>query len=226
MPPDEDRPASPLSVLLGAQGRDATGIVFVSTSDHRQVRIALDAGRIIHVGFGYRRGRIAAQFAASVTGVSATFSPGQVDLVDDDLPPERTLLASLAPMLSGGARRAANEETRDEHPSAPAGAATPAEHPPKPESDATLDEHRAEPAKQTTPRPTLPAAPRAIDRKQIAQIRSVLVEYVGPMAQVLVAEQLATGVQDLDTMIDRLAEQIGSARSAQAFRDAVRKQRR
>jgi hypothetical protein len=200
MPPDEDRPASPLSVLLGAQGRDATGIVFVSTSDHRQVRIALDSGRIVHVGFGYRRGRSAAQFAASANGVSATFSPGQVELVDDDLPPERALLASLVPMLSGGARGAVSEETPNEHPPAP--------------------------ASEPTRPPTKPAAPRSIDRARIAQIRSVLIEYVGPIAEVLIDEQLAAGVHDLDTLVERLAEQIGSARPAQAFRDAISKRRR
>src|SRR5258706_15111249 len=137
MPLDKDSQASPLSVLLGAQSREGTGIVFVSTSDHRQVRIALDAGRIVYVGFGFRRGRIAAQFAASATAVSATFSPGQVELVDNDLPPERALLAELAPMLAGGARGGFGEPPADQPPPVPATGPTTVQRAPAPASGVT-----------------------------------------------------------------------------------------
>jgi hypothetical protein len=56
---------------------------------------------------------------------------------------------------------------------------------------------------------------------QLSRIKSILVEYVGPMAGLLVDEKLAGGVANLDALVERLAPEIGDAQDAQAFREAV-----
>src|SRR3974390_2274971 len=100
-----DRPKavkmSPLELLLRVQSRDSTGQLFVVTFDGRQIRIGLEAGRIVHVGYGPRRGKAAAELAASAVAKSATFRPGSEVMRDDDLPNDRILLGVLSKMLSG-----------------------------------------------------------------------------------------------------------------------------
>ena len=56
---------------------------------------------------------------------------------------------------------------------------------------------------------------------QISRVKNILVEYVGPMASLLVDEKLASGVANLDALVERLAPEIGDAKDAQKFREAV-----
>ena len=56
---------------------------------------------------------------------------------------------------------------------------------------------------------------------QISRVKSILIEYVGPMASLLVDEKLAGGVANLDALVERLAPEIGDAKDAQKFREAV-----
>ena len=56
---------------------------------------------------------------------------------------------------------------------------------------------------------------------QISRVKSILVEYVGPMAGLLVDEKLASGVANLDALVERIAPEIGDARDAQRFREAI-----
>jgi hypothetical protein len=61
----------------------------------------------------------------------------------------------------------------------------------------------------------------SIPAAQISRIKSLLVEYVGPMAGLLVDEKLAGGAANLDALVERLAPEIGDAKDAQRFREAV-----
>src|SRR5882757_781753 len=92
---------SPLELLLRVQSRDSTGQLFVVTFDGRQIRIGLDEGRIVHVGYGPRRGKAAAELASKAVAKSATFRVDPDVLRDEDLPSERALLSLLSQMLSG-----------------------------------------------------------------------------------------------------------------------------
>jgi hypothetical protein len=60
-----------------------------------------------------------------------------------------------------------------------------------------------------------------IPTAQISRLKAILVEYVGPMAGLLVEEKLASGVPNLDALVERLAPEIGNAKDAQKFREAV-----
>src|SRR2546427_9870952 len=86
---------SPLELLLRVQSRDSTGQMFVVTYDGRQIRIGIEAGRIVHVGYGPRRGKAAAELASNAVAKSATFRVDPEVLRDDDLPNERALLGLL-----------------------------------------------------------------------------------------------------------------------------------
>src|SRR5215470_16223536 len=92
---------SPLELLLRVQSRDSTGQLYVVTYDGRQIRIGIEAGRIVHVGYGPRRGKAAAELASNAVAKSATFRVDPEVLRDDDLPNERALLGLLSRMLSG-----------------------------------------------------------------------------------------------------------------------------
>jgi hypothetical protein len=204
---------TPLELLLRIQSRDSTGQLFVVTFDGRQIRIGVDAGRIVHVGYGPRRGKAAAELASKSVAKSATFRPDPNVLRDDDLPSERALLGMLSRMLSGSNAEALSAlvgegfEGETTHTGATVTNAPP-----------TLGGEiaRARPETRDLLRPviTLPAA-------QIARIKSVLVEYVGPIASLLVDEKLAAGAATLDALVERLAPEIGDAKDAQAFREKV-----
>jgi len=209
---------SPLELLLRVQSRDSTGQLFVVTYDGRQIRIGVESGKIVHVGYGPRRGKAAAELASSAVAKSATFRADQEVLRDDDLPSERILLGLLSKMLSGSnadalssvlAGDAFDPETiqSGEPPETfpPGAGGTPAEPP------------RTRPVEARNvlrPHTTIPAA-------QISRVKSLLVEYVGPMASLLVDEKLAGGVANLDALVERLAPEIGDVQDAQAFREKV-----
>ncbi|MBV8209666.1 MAG: hypothetical protein JO133_06335 [Burkholderiaceae bacterium] len=215
---------SPLELLLRVQSRDSTGQLYVVTFDGRQIRIGIENGKIVHVGYGPRRGKGAAELAASAVAKSATFRPDPEVLRDEDLPNERALLGLLSRMLSGSNAEAVSSVL-----------AVDALDPEALHADSTglhMDP-------ETTPggeRPrTLPGVPPPrppetrnirrpvsnISAAQISRVKSILVDYVGPMAGLLVDEKLASGVPNLDALAERLAPEIGDAQDAQAFREAV-----
>ena len=92
---------SPLELLLRVQSRDSTGQLFVVTYDGRQIRVGVEAGKIVHVGYGPRRGKAAAELASNAVAKSATFRADPDVMRDEDLPNERVLLGLLSRMLSG-----------------------------------------------------------------------------------------------------------------------------
>ena len=209
---------SPLELLLRVQSRDSTGQMYVVTYDGRQIRIGIEAGRIVHVGYGPRRGKAAAELASNAVAKSATFRVDPEVMRDDDLPNERALLGLLSRMLSGSNAEAVSsvlsgdafdpETIQSEN----TGAGLLGEPEGRPG-----DLPRARPGVETRKILRMSNIPPA----QISRIKSILVEYVGPMAGLLVDEKLAGGVLNLDALVERLAPEIGDARDAQKFREAV-----
>jgi hypothetical protein len=208
---------TPLELLLRIQSRDSTGQLFVVTFDGRQIRIGVDTGRIVHVGYGPRRGKAAAELASKAVAKSATFRPDPNVLRDDDLPPDRALLGLLSRMLSGSNAEALSALVGEglDSDSTHTGA-TVVNAPP------TLGNYDSAEAPRTRPetRDLLRAAVQ-IPAPQIARIKSILVEYVGPMASLLVDEKIAAGAASIDALVERLAPEIGNAKDAQAFREKV-----
>lgn len=208
---------SPLELLLRVQSRDSTGQMYVVTYDGRQIRIGVEAGRIVHVGYGPRRGKAAAELASNAVAKSATFRVDPEVMRDDDLPNERALLGLLSRMLSGSNAEAVSSVLSGEAfdsetiQSVNTGAGLLGE----PEGRSDLP--RTRPGVETRKILRMVNIPPA----QISRLKTLLVEYVGPMAGLLVDEKLAGGVANLDALVERLAPEIGDAKDAQRFREAV-----
>ncbi len=207
---------TPLELLLRIQSRDSTGQLFVVTFDGRQIRVGVENGRIVHVGYGPRRGKAAAELASKAVAKSATFRPDQNVLRDDDLPGERTLLGLLSRMLSGSNAEALSALVGDgfESDTTHTGA-TVINAPP------TLNDHYGDPARSRPETRDLLRPVTQIPAAQLARIKTILIEYVGPMAPLLVDEKLAAGANSIDALVERLAPEIGDPKGAQAFREAV-----
>jgi hypothetical protein len=211
---------SPLELLLRVQSRDSTGQLFVVTFDGRQVRIGLEAGRIVHVGYGPRRGKAAAELASSAVAKSATFRADPDVMRDDDLPNERLLLGMLSKMLSGSNADALSSvlsATDAFEPDALHSANT-GGLPTEPGGAKDTELPRTRPGLETR---SLPRFAHSIPAAQISRLKAVLVEYIGPMAALLVDEKLAGGVANLDALVERIAPEIGNTKDAQKFREAV-----
>jgi hypothetical protein len=210
---------SPLELLLRVQSRDSTGQLFVVTFDGRQIRIGVEAGRIVHVGYGPRRGKGAAELASNAVAKSATFRADPDVMRDDDLPNERVLLGLLSRMLSGSNADALSSVlSGDAFEPETLQTGAPVTLPPEVEGGRIGELPRArsglETRNMTRPPSNIPAA-------QISRVKAILTEYVGPMAGLLVEEKLAGGVANLDALVERLAPEIGDAKDAQKFREAV-----
>ena len=191
--------------------------MYVVTYDGRQIRIGIEAGRIVHVGYGPRRGKAAAELASNAVAKSATFRVDPEVLRDDDLPNERALLGLLSRMLSGSNAEAVSSVLSGEAfdsetiQSVNTGAGLLGE----PEGRSDLPRTRS--GVETRKIVRMVNIPPA----QISRLKALLVEYVGPMAGLLVDEKLAGGVANLDALVERLAPEIGDAKDAQKFREAV-----
>jgi hypothetical protein len=211
---------SPLELLLRVQSRDSTGQLFVVTYDGRQVRIGVENGRIVHVGYGPRRGKAAAELASSAVAKSATFRADPDVMRDDDLPNERVLLGLLSKMLSGSNADALSSvlsgdafEPETLQTGSPLGTLPP-------EVETGKFGPRPRSSQETR---NIVRVPSNIPPAQISRVKSILTEYVGPMAGLLVDEKLASGVANLDVLVERIAPEIGDAKDAQKFREAVDK---
>lgn len=210
---------SPLELLLRVQSRDSTGQMFVVTYDGRQIRVGIESGRIVHVGYGPRRGKAAAELASNAVAKSATFRTDPEVMRDDDLPNERLLLGLLSRMLSGSNAEALSSVLSGDafDPETIHSENTGGGLPTEPESARAADRPHIRPGLET--RNMLRS--NNIPSVQISRVKSILIEYVGPMASLLVDEKLAGGVANLDALVERLAPEIGDAKDAQKFREAV-----
>jgi len=210
---------SPLELLLRVQSRDSTGQLYVVTYDGRQIRIGVESGRIVHVGYGPRRGKAAAELASNAVAKSATFRADPDVMRDDDLPNERALLGLLSRMLSGSNAEAVSSVLSVDafDPETIQSADT---------SGGLLESESGRASELPRTRPGLETrnmrrTPNNIPAAQISRVKALLVEYVGPMAGLLVEEKLAGGVANIDALVERLAPEIGNAKDAQKFREAV-----
>ena len=210
---------SPLELLLRVQSRDSTGQMFVVTYDGRQIRIGVESGRIVHVGYGPRRGKAAAELASNAVAKSATFRTDPEVMRDDDLPNERLLLGLLSRMLSGSNAEALSSVLSGDafDPETIHSENTGGGLPIETESGKTADRPHTRPGLETRNMLRSNNIPTA----QVSRVKSILIEYVGPMASLLVDEKLAGGVANLDALVERLAPEIGDAKDAQKFREAV-----
>jgi len=208
---------TPLELLLRIQSRDSTGQLFVLTFDGRQIRIGVDVGRIVHVGYGPRRGKAAAELASKAVAKSATFRPDPDVLRDDDLPAERALLGMLSRMLSGSNAEALTAIVGDalEGETTHTGA-TGMDPPPTLGTGSYSTEVNIRPETRDLLRPLL-----QVPAGKISNIKSILIDYVGPIAPLLVDEKIAAGAMSIDALVERLAPEIGNAKDAQSFRERV-----
>jgi hypothetical protein len=213
---------SPLELLLRVQSRDSTGQLFVVTFDGRQIRIGVEYGKIVHVGYGPRRGKSAAELASNSVAKSATFRADPDVMRDDDLPNERVLLGMLSRMLSGSNADALSSvlsgdafesETIQSNTLGNLSGETA-------EVGKVVERTRTRTGQETR---NMVRAASNIPPATVSRLKSILVEYVGPMAGMLVEEKLASGVPNLDALVERLAPEIGDLQDAQAFREKVEK---
>jgi hypothetical protein len=209
---------SPLELLLRVQSRDSTGQLFVVTFDGRQIRIGVESGKIVHVGYGPRRGKGAAELASNAVAKSATFRVDPDVMRDEDLPNERVLLGLLSRMLSGSNADALSSVlSGDAFEPETLQTGNPVTLPPEAEGGRIGELPRTRPALETRNMLRSPNIPVA----QISRVKAIFTDYVGPMAGLLVDEKLAGGVANLDALVERLAPEIGDAKDAQKFREAV-----
>jgi len=192
-----------------------TGQMFVVTADNRQVRIGFEAGHVVHIGYGPRRGTAAAEMVSTSTAQAATFEPGLVSLRDDDLPGHDALRALLEPFMQrapadSGDRYLGVPTLMSPLTGAPAPTAPPAQAPP------------AAPANRMPPSPPL----GALDARLLHRLKALMVDQVGPMGELLVNEKISAGVRDMDALIDQLAPEVGGPRRELAFREAVKRLKR
>ncbi|HEV3019887.1 MAG TPA: hypothetical protein VGY49_12795 [Burkholderiaceae bacterium] len=213
---------SPLELLLRVQSRDSTGQLFVVTYDGRQIRVGVEAGKIVHVGYGPRRGKAAAELASNAVAKSATFRADPDVMRDEDLPNERVLLGLLSRMLSGSNADALSSVLSGDvfEPETLQTGNPVSTLPPQVEGGKMGEPPRTRPSLETR---NMVRAASNIPAAQISRVKAILTEYVGPMSGLLVEEKLAGGVANLDALVERLAPEIGNAKDAQKFREAVDK---
>jgi hypothetical protein len=192
--------------------------MFVVTYDGRQIRIGVESGRIVHVGYGPRRGKAAAELASSAVAKSATFRADPDVMRDDDLPSERALLGMLSRMLSGSNADALSSVLSGDAFDPDAIQSESAEGLPLSTDPDRAAGPRTRPALETR---NILRTVVNIPPAQISRVKAILIEYVGPMAGLLVDEKLAGGVANLDALVERLAPEIGDVQDAQAFREKV-----
>ena len=93
---------TPLDYLRQLCSAQQTGVLFAVTEDKRQIRIGIDAGAVVHVGYGPRRGKAALDLITYSKIRSAAFTAGNTLLRDDDLPAADDIWRVLTAVLANG----------------------------------------------------------------------------------------------------------------------------
>jgi hypothetical protein len=187
--------ASPYVLLQQLTAAEETGVLFVVMQDGHQMRVGLGAGKIVHVSYAMRRGIEAVGRARSTAATAANFVRGmQVD-AQPDLPGRDQLMDLLRTPLSTG--MAADNDP-----------------PPPTPPPATLRQGR------TT---TLPPGGTATESRlaaSVEELRELLVDYIGPIGELLLEQELAHG-RSWSELVERLAREISPPAAAQGFRTAA-----
>lgn len=201
---EDSRAASPFGMLQQLCARHQSGMLFVVTTENRQIRIALDRGTIIHVGFGPRRGKAALEIIAYMRARSAAFSAsGAPPIRDEDLPPPDALLKMLSVTLSRGS---AEPDTMKGEERGPVTQTTRA----FPETDLRPIEPRPRAAGETKISPLV-----------VGRIKEIMIELIGPIAELLVDQEIAAGTDSVEGLVDRLSTEISTPEDVRRFREAV-----
>jgi hypothetical protein len=180
-----------------------TGMLFARTMEGHQVRLGLAGGQIVHVSYAMRRGGEALSRLATAQSASASFTRGLVAERHDDLPPQDLLMQLLATVLGTGLAGLP----------APSGPTTvPSRH----EAPPTTRPH-GDVGTATRARPVEDTRRSAA----IEQLRSLMVDYVGPIGRLLVDQEMEAGFSSWTELIDRLAREVSPDAEAQTFRTAA-----
>jgi len=194
---------TPFELLQVLAAASETGMLFARTLQGHQVRIGVAAGQIVHVSYALRRGGEALSRLATVQAASASFTRGLVVEHHDDLPPHDLLMQMFATILGTGLANMPD----------PSGPNTlPARVEPT-----TIVRTHTDVATTTRPRVTDDTRRSAA----IGQLRSLMVDYVGPIGGILVDQEMEAGFQTWTELIDRLAREVSPDAEAQAFRAAA-----
>src|SRR5262245_45700700 len=196
---------TPYELLRVLAAASETGMLFARTMQGHQVRIGLAAGEIVHVSYALRRGGEALSRLATAQAASASFTRGLVGEHHDDLPPPDLLLQMLETILGTGLASM----------SVPSGPNT---VPLRVEPTTTMRPH-TDVATTTTTRPRTAEDTRR--SAAIGQLRSLMVDYVGPIGGLLVDQEMEAGFQTWTELIDRLAREVSPDAEAQTFRAAA-----
>jgi hypothetical protein len=195
---------SPFALLQRLAAAAETGMLFARTDEGHQVRIGLADGEIVHLSYAMRRGGEALSRLAQVRTVSASFTRGLSAERHHDLPPQDLLMQMLEAILAAGTVAAAT---------ATMGGNT---LPSRPESAAPTTRP---PSDQAAPRPRPVDDSRRSDA--IAQLRALMVEFVGPIGSLLVDQEVQAGFRTWTELVDRLAAEVSPESEAQALRAAA-----
>jgi hypothetical protein len=192
---------TPFELLQVLSAASETGMLFARTTQGHQVRIGLSAGHIVHVSYALRRGGEALARLADAQAASASFTRGLVAERHEDLPPQDLMLQLFAAILGTGV----------------AGMPTlsgPNTVPTRSEPPTTMI--RTQGDVLTAPR----ARPVDDTRRAaaIAQLRKLMVDYVGPIGGLLVDQEVEAGFKSWTELVDRLAREVSPESEVQAFR--------
>jgi hypothetical protein len=195
---------TPFELLRVLAAASETGMLFARTMQGNQVRIGLAAGEIVHVSYALRRGGEALSRLATAQAASASFTRGLVAERHDDLPPQDLLLQMLATILGSGLASMP----------VPTGPNT---VPARVEPTTTM--RHSDVATTTTTRPRTTEDTRR--SAAIGQLRTLMVDYVGPIGGLLVDQEMEAGFETWTELIDRLAREVSPDAEARAFRVAA-----
>ncbi|MEZ5583033.1 MAG: DUF4388 domain-containing protein [Candidatus Competibacteraceae bacterium] len=78
-----------------------TGMVFITTDDHKLAQMSLENGNIVYLFFNKERGEEALRALRQVTGGHLRFTPGTIPSFRSELPPAEQVLDYLHPAAAG-----------------------------------------------------------------------------------------------------------------------------
>lgn len=193
---------TPFELLQVLGAASETGMLFIRTAQGHQVRIGVMAGQVVHVSYALRRGGEALARLADAQAASASFTRGLVAERHNDLPPQDLMMQLFGSILGTGV---ATMPTLSGPNTLPARSSPPTTVMGSQSGD-VLTAPRAKPMEDTR------------RTAAIAQLRKLLVDYVGPIGGLLVDQEVDAGFKSWTELVDRLAREVSPDSEQQAFR--------
>jgi Domain of unknown function (DUF4388) len=197
---------SPFELLQVLSATHETGMLFVRTAQMHQARIGLANGQVVHISYAIRHGGEALARLANTQSASASFTRGLVAERHDDLPPGDLLMQALATILGEGAATLPT-------------ASGPNTVPLRTDAPTTTTRAFGE-GVATAPR-ARPVDELRRSSATLDQLRSLMVDYVGPIGGLLVDQEMEAGFKTWTELVDRLAREVSPDAEARAFRIAA-----